>query len=93
MFSAGVIRHFAASARQMSADFRLWATINQLAPREFFVSVSAVPAARDGDGATILETDIATSRERAEALSADMLLRVGKLIRERGDRVVDVEGG
>ena len=70
-------------------DFHLAATINQVGPHEFFVTVSAMAASGANEG-TILRTDIATSRLQAEELSADVLLQVAKLVRERGDRVVDV---
>lgn len=73
-------------------DFRIWGTIHQLAPDQFVVTVSAVP---DELGklpyGVEVETHIAASRALAVEACSDMVLRMGKLIRERGDRVADVE--
>jgi hypothetical protein len=74
------------------ADFRVWGTIHQIAPDQFLVTVSAVPddLAALPDGVKV-ETHTATSRALAVEACSDMVLRMGKLVRARGDRVIDVE--
>lgn len=76
------------------ADFRVWGTIHQIAPNQFVVTVSAIPdeLSKLPDGVEV-ETCITASRALAVESCSDMVLRMGKLIRERGDRVIDVEAG
>lgn len=72
-------------------DFRIWGTIHQVVPREFAVTVSAVPDDPASGQGAVVEAITVSSRELAVEACADLVLRMGKLVRERGDRVVDVE--
>ncbi len=73
-------------------DFRIWGTIHQVAPDQFVVTVSAVPEDLEElpDGVEV-DTHSAASQALAVKACSDMVFRMGKLIRERGDRVIDVE--
>jgi hypothetical protein len=74
------------------ADFRIWGTIHQVGPQQFAVTVSAVPddpASGQIEGAAVDALTV-SSRELAVEACADLVLRMGIRLRERGDRVVDV---
>jgi hypothetical protein len=74
------------------ADFRIWGRIEHLGPREFIVIVSAVPdPPTPAPDRVDVETQTVSSRAAAVEACADLVLQMGKLVRERGDRVVDVE--
>ena len=76
------------------ADFRIWGTIHKVAPQEFAVTVSAVPdqPASEPIEGVVVDAITVSSRELAAEACADLVVRMGKRVRERGDRVVDVEG-
>ena len=61
------------------ADFHLWATINQTAPNEFAVIVSAVMTDEGAEG-TLVRVAVARNRELALQESEALLVRVGQII-------------
>lgn len=72
------------------ADFRIWARIENIGPSEFLVIASAVPETSGAESASILTTTMQSladaNRERER-----LVVELGTKVRERGDRVVDVE--
>jgi len=73
------------------ATYQIWADITQLAPDRFFVSVSAVPAHERTEQRTGgVTTGEAKSLQEAEALRDDLVLRLGKKLRDRGHIILDV---
>ena len=73
------------------ATYQIWADITQLAPDRFFVSVSAVPAHERTEQRTGgVTTGEAKSLEEAEALRDDLVLKLGKKLRDRGHVILDV---
>jgi len=73
------------------ATYQIWADITQLAPDRFFVSVSAVPAHERTEQRTGgVTTGEAKSLEEAEALRDELVLKLGKRLRDRGHVILDV---
>jgi len=73
------------------ADFRVWGTITQLAPRQFVVVVSAVLDPPKFSDEAEVRTAQAASRHEAEQMQESMMIELGKVVRGRGHRVIDVE--
>jgi hypothetical protein len=71
-------------------DFRIWGRIEQIAPGQFVTIASAV---RDDGGDSTPNTmlRVLPDRESAREALRQMVQAVGKLVTDRGDRVVDVE--
>lgn len=73
------------------ADYRIWGTITQTAPGQFVVVVSAVRDPPKFSAEAEVRTAAAESREEAQQLQEAMMIDLGKEVRERGHRVIDVE--
>ena len=73
------------------ADFRIWGTINQTAPHESVVTGSAVPHPFGALEGVVVSAHTAPTRELAAEACVNLVLQMGNIVRERGDRVVDVE--
>lgn len=73
------------------ATYQIWADITQLAPERFFVTVSAVPAHERNEQRTGgVTTAEAKSLEEAQGIRDDLVLQLGKKLRDRGHVIVDL---
>ena len=73
------------------ATYQIWGDVTQLAPDRFFITVSAVPAHDRSEHRTGgVSTAYATTLAEAEAMRDDMVLKLGKTLRERGHIIVNV---
>lgn len=73
------------------ATYQIWADITPLEPDRFFVTVSAVPAHERNDQRTGgVTSGEARSMEDAQMLRDDLVLQLGKKLRERGHVIVDL---
>ena len=73
------------------ATYQIWADITELAPDRFFISVSAVPAhERNQERTGGVTTAEARSREEAETRRDEMVLALGKKLRDRGHVIVNL---
>lgn len=73
------------------ATYQIWADITQLAPDRFFVTVSAVPAHERNEQRTGgVTTAEAKSLEEAQGIRDDLVLQLGKKLRDRGHVIVDL---
>lgn len=73
------------------ATYQIWGEVTELAPDRFFVTVSAVPAhERSQERTGGVTTGEARTREEAEAMRDDLVLKLGKTLRERGHVIVNV---
>jgi hypothetical protein len=73
------------------ATYQIWGEVTELAPDRFFITVSAVPAhERSQERTGGVTTAEAKTREEAEAMRDDLVLRLGKTLRERGHVIVNV---
>ena len=73
------------------AAYQIWADITPLGPDRFFVTVSAVPAHERNEQRTGgVTTGEAPSMEDAQILRDDLVLQLGKTLRERGHVIVDL---
>lgn len=68
----------------------MWATINEMAPGRFFVTVSAL-SAEDPDRTGGVETGEATSIEQAREIRERLIARFTDKLHARGHRVVEVK--
>ena len=72
------------------ATYQIWADITELAPDKFFVSVSAVPAnERTQERTGGVQTATVDTRQAAEDLRDELVLELGKKLRERGHVIVN----
>jgi hypothetical protein len=72
------------------ATYQIWADITELAPDKFFVSVSAVPAnERTQERTGGVQTATVGTRQAAEDLRDELVLELGKKLRERGHVIVN----
>jgi hypothetical protein len=72
------------------ATYQIWADITELAPGKFFVSVSAVPAnERTQERTGGVQTATVSTRQAAEDLRDELVLELGKKLRERGHVIVN----
>jgi hypothetical protein len=70
-------------------DYRIWGKVHHLQPGDFFVVATAVP-----DPPTdrpIVLTLSSSSLLEANQERSRLMIKLGEQVRERGDRVVDVE--
>ena len=73
------------------ATYQIWADITEMAPDRFFISVSAVPAhERNQERTGGVTTAEARSREDAETRRDEMVLELGKKLRDRGHVIVNL---
>lgn len=72
------------------ADFRIWARVERVGTRQFFAIVSAVHDPPDASVPIVL-TALAPSLAEANQQRDRLAIEAGRRVRERGDRVVDVE--
>ena len=73
------------------ATYQIWGEVTELAPDRFFITVSAVPAhERSQERTGGVTTAEARTREEAEAMRDDLVLKLGKTLRERGHVIVNV---
>jgi hypothetical protein len=78
------------------ATYQIWAGITVAAPDSFLVTVSAVPAHERTEQRTGgVTTGMATTLEEANRLRDELVLSLGKKLRDRGHIILDVirEGG
>ena len=73
------------------ADFHIWGQIHHIAPQQFAVVVSSVPAdlAEQAHKAEV-RLQILPGLQEAQAIRSALMRAAGEAIRLRGDRVVDV---
>jgi hypothetical protein len=72
------------------AEVHLWGRIQQIGVREHVVTVTVrLDPMSPAETAEVHER-IADSREAARELRSAMLMRVGAIVRERGDCIIDV---
>ena len=73
------------------ADFHIWGQIHHIAPQQFAVVVSSVPAdlAEQADQAEV-RLQILPGLKEAQAIRNAHMRAAGEAISLRGDRVVDV---
>jgi hypothetical protein len=71
-------------------DFRVWGRIDELAPTEFVVIVTAVPESTDPTGVRTL-TEMHVSRADAVAALRAMMPKMGRAIIAAGGCVTDTE--
>lgn len=75
------------------ADFRVWGRVEQIGPQQFVAIASAVPNSLDASAMSAdVRLQMRPDRERASEVLKRLMRALGKTIRKRGDRVVDVEG-
>ena len=73
------------------ATYQIWGDITELAPDRFFITVSAVPAhERNQERTGGVTTAEAKSRAEAETIRDELVLKVGKRLRDRGHVIVNV---
>ena len=73
------------------ATYQIWADITQIAPDRFFVTVSAVPKEeRTQERTGGVKTAEAKSLEEAKTLRDELVLQVGKKLRDRGHVILDL---
>ena len=72
------------------ATYQIWADISQVDEGGYLVTVSAVPAAERNEQRTGgVKTARAASQEEAETIRDEMVLELGKKLRERGHVIVN----
>jgi len=73
------------------ATYQIWADITQMAPDRFFITVSAVPAHERTEQRTGgVSTAEAKSQQEANDVRDEMVLALGKKLRDRGHVILDV---
>lgn len=70
------------------ADFRIWGRVEHIGVRQFLAIASGVP---ESGARAIVLTGISPSLPEASQDKARLMLKVGEMVRARGDSVVDVE--
>ena len=71
-------------------DFRIWASVQEIAPGRYFVTVSAVSAEED-DRTGGVESAEASSRKEANGIRDRLVALLATKLRTRGHHVVDVK--
>ena len=73
------------------ATYQIWADITEIAPDRYFVTVSAVPAHERTEQRTGgVTTAEAKSLAEAQHVRDDLVLKLGKKLRDRGHVILDV---
>lgn len=73
------------------ATYQIWADITQISPGRFFVTVSAVPKEeRTPERTGGVKTAEAKTLDEAHVLRDQLVLEVGKKLRERGHVILDL---
>jgi hypothetical protein len=73
------------------ATYQIWGDITKLADDRFFITVSAVPAhERTQERTGGVTTAEAKTLEEAQTIRDDLVLKLGKTLRERGHVIVNV---
>lgn len=73
------------------SDFRVWGKVEHIGVKQFLAIVSAVPEAIENR--PIVLTSIVPNLIEANQERERLMVDAGKRVRDRGDRVVDVEEG
>ncbi len=73
------------------ATYQVWASITQVAPERFFVTVSAVPKdERTQERTGGVKTAEARTLDDAKAVRDQLVLEIGKRLRARGHVILDL---
>jgi hypothetical protein len=73
------------------ATYQIWGDITELAPDRFFITVSAVPAHERTEQRTGgVTTAEAHTLAEAQAIRDELVLKVGKQLRDRGHVILNV---
>lgn len=73
------------------ATYQIWSSVSEISPGKFMVMVSAVPKAeRTQERTGGVKTAEAKTLAEAEAIRDQMVLEVGKRLRDRGHVILDL---